>query len=525
MKESILALMCLCSAMAQAQGNNGDSLSVAMEMQGSFSNSKTPLWLNANKYGLSSLAASNGYVRGTAVYDRKYYDGDLSLQIGADMVVPMGYTIQGGNSDYTRSFIVQQAYIEGKWKYGVLTIGARHQPMELKNDELTTGSQTLGINASPVPQVRLGLNRYWAVPFTGEWLSFKGHAAYGIMVDAPWETAAAKGTVYKYNRYTRYHEKAGYLRIGNEEKFPLSLTLGLEMAAQFGGSVYNWIGTDENGWKGGNVKFKSGLSNYIHAFLGTGGSGDEGENVYANSEGNVLGSWVARLNWNDENIEAGVYFDHFFEDHSSMLFLDYDGYGTGQQWNTKVDNRYFRYDLKDALVGVDIRLKKFKYVNQAVVEYINTRYQGGPVYHDHTVSNSTHIAGRDNYYNHAKLSGWQHWGQVIGNPLYTSPIYNNDGYIGVRNNRFKAWHFALAGDPVEGLHYRAKLTWEKGYGTYDRPYYYPMTTTSILLEGTYTFPASSVFSRMSVTMAYGADFGDLLGDNSGLQATVKYQIK
>ncbi len=34
-----------------------------VEMQGSFSNTKTPLWLNANKHGLSSLEATNGYIR------------------------------------------------------------------------------------------------------------------------------------------------------------------------------------------------------------------------------------------------------------------------------------------------------------------------------------------------------------------------------------------------------------------------------------------------------------------------------
>lgn len=520
MKKTFFVLLCLCASPAFAQDNTEDSLSINLEMQGSFSNSNTPLWLNANKYGLSSLTTSNGYLRGIAIYD-KIYNDELKLEVGADFAIPVGYKMQGGNTHFTRGFIVQQAYVEGNWKYGVLTIGAKHQQMELKNDELTTGSQTLGINADPVPQVRLGLNRYWSVPFTKEWLSFKGHAAFGIMTDAPWETAVAKGTIYKYNRYTRYHQKAGYLRIGKEEKFPLTLTLGLEMAAQFGGSVYNWIGTDENGWKGGNVKFKSGLSNYFHAFIGTGGSGDEGENIYANSEGNILGSWVGRLNWNDENIEIGAYFDHFFEDHSTMLFHDFDGYGTGEQWNTKVDNRYFRYDLKDALVGIDVKLKKFTYVNQAVVEYIDSRYQGGPIYHDHTVSNSTHIAGRDNYYNHAKLSGWQHWGQVIGNPLFTSPIYNNDGSIAVNNNRFTAWHFALAGDPFEGLHYRAMLTWEKGLGTYDFPYLNPKENTSILLEAMYRMPGT----RFTYTLAFGADFGELLGDNTGMQMTVKYNIR
>ena len=32
-----------------------NDINYKVEMQGSFSNTKTPLWLNANKYGLSSL--------------------------------------------------------------------------------------------------------------------------------------------------------------------------------------------------------------------------------------------------------------------------------------------------------------------------------------------------------------------------------------------------------------------------------------------------------------------------------------
>ena len=523
MKKPIFAIFCLCSATVLAQGNTDEPLSIDVEMQGSTSNSKTPLWLNANKYGLSSLTASNGYLRGIAKYDKDFLDGELKMQVGADLVLPVGYKIQGYNSHYTQKFIVEQAFVEANWKYGVLTVGSKQQPMELKNNELSSGSQTLGINAIPVPQVRIGLNDYWHVPLTKDWVAIKAHAAFGIMTDAPWETVAAKGSVNKYNRYTRYHEKAGYLRIGNEEKFPLSLTLGLEMAAQFGGSVYNWIGTDENGFKGGNMKLASNLSSYFHAFTGTGS--DSGEDTYSNAEGNNLGSWVARLDWKDENIEVGAYFDHFFEDHSGMFMLDYDGYGTGAEWDVRKDSRYFRYDLKDALVGVDVKLKKFKYVNQAVVEFINTRYQSGPLYHDHNKTYPTHISGRDNYYNHHSLPGWQHWGQVMGNPFYTSPMYNTDGYIGVKNNRFKAWNFAVAGDPIDGLHYRAKLSWEKGYGTYEDPFYHPMDATSILLEATYRMPETSVLNRFSVTLAYGADFGDLLGDNSGFQATLKYKIR
>ena len=488
-----------------------DSLHYKVEMQATLSSGDhTPLWLNANRYGLSSLEKTNGYLR--AAVERP-----LSASDGQKWALGYGLDIAGAYH-FTSKAIVQQAFVEGRWLKGVLTIGAKQQPMELKNQELSSGSQTLGINARPIPQVRVALADYWTIPYTHGWLSIKGHIAYGMQTDDRWQ----KDFTQQQSRYTEhslYHSKAGYLKIGKEDGwYPVSLELGLEMACQFGGTTYAVGGTDSP-----QIVNDHSLKSFWHALIPLGTDTNDG--IYTNAEGNHLGSWLMRLNFDFDRWYLGLYADHFFEDISQMFFLDYDGYGSGDEWNTKKDNRYFRYDMKDALVGIDVKLKKFRYVNQAVVEYMNTRYQCGPIYHDHTQSVGTHICGRDNYYNHSQFPGWQHWGQVMGNPLYTSPIYNSNGSIYVRNNRFKAWHFALAGDPVDGLHYRAKLTWEKGYGTYDKPFYHPLSTTSLLVEGSYTFPATSVFNRFAVTLAYGADFGDLLGDNSGAQLTVRYQIK
>lgn len=522
---SIIAMISLPAAIfAQGEISASNPLTIDVEMQGSFSNSKTPLWLNANKYGLSSLNADNGYLRGIGAYDKNYKDGKYEIKAGLDVAVPIGYKSVGYQETYTSHFILQQAYVEGRYKLGYLSIGAKERPMELKNNELSSGSQTLGINARPVPQVRLGLADYWNIPLTNKWLSFKGHLAYGIMTDGAWEESFAKGSRNKYNKNTRYHEKAGYLRIGKEEKFPLILTLGLEMAAQFGGDVYNWAGTDQEGYaNAGNVTFSSGLKSYWHAFSGTGT--DNGESTYSNSEGNILGSWVARLNWNDDNMTIGAYFDHYFEDHSGMFMLDYDGYGTGDEWGIRKEKKYFAYSLKDGLVGLDVKLKKFPYINQLVVEYMNTRYQSGPIYHDHTENISNHLGGRDGYYSHSSLPGWQHWGQVMGNPLFMSPMYNTDGYIAIENDRFNAWHLGVAGNPFCGFHYRTKLSWQRGLGTYANPYYTPKENISILVEASYKFPETTKLHRLSVKMAYGADFGKLLGNNSGFQATLRYNIR
>ena len=535
MKKSLyilLALMlCAVNATAQVTSVKADNdWALDVEMQGSFSNSKTPLWLNANKYGISSLNSQNGYIRGIGAWDKNFdvnksgvVNGNriINLNAGLDIIVPIGYKSQGYKEHYTNHFVLQQAFAELNYKLGTLTVGSKHQPMELKNNELSSGSQTLGINARPVPQVRIGLNDYWNIPGTKKWVAVKAHMAYGMMTDGGWEETFVSGSGYKYNKNTRYHQKAGYLKIGKEEVFPLTLTIGLEMASQFGGYSYKYNSKTKSYTE---TKVRCDFSTYWHAFTGTGAEEKEEGTEYQNAEGNHLGSWVMRLNWKAKTWEAGFYMDHYFEDHSSMFLLDYDGYGTGSDWNKKVDSRYFRYDLKDYLMGFDVKLKNFKYLNQAVVEYMTTRYQCGPIYHDHTKGISDHICGKDGYYNHSSMPGWQHYGQFIGNPLYMSPIYNEDGYIGPRCNRFKAWHFGIAGDPMCGLHYRAKLSWQKGWGTYSAPYTDPRENTSLLLEAGYKFPEKSIFYGFTASMAYGADWGELRGNNSGMQFTVLYHV-
>ncbi|MCR5076834.1 MAG: capsule assembly Wzi family protein, partial [Prevotella sp.] len=154
-------------------------LEYEVEMQGSFSKGKTPLWLNANRYGLSSLEKANGYVRGAVERPLSVDDGHkFGLGYGVDVALPV---------NYTSKVVVQQAYVEGRWWHGTLTVGAKERPMELKDNQLSSGSQTLGINARPVPQVRLALPDYWTLPFANGWLHLKGHIAYGMMTDQNWQ--------------------------------------------------------------------------------------------------------------------------------------------------------------------------------------------------------------------------------------------------------------------------------------------------------------------------------------------------
>ncbi|MCR5160005.1 MAG: hypothetical protein K6D37_12890, partial [Prevotella sp.] len=159
-----------------------------------------------------------------------------------------------------------------------------------------------------------------------------------------------------------------------------------------------------------------------------------------------------------------------------------------------------------------------------VAEYLTTKYQSGPIYHDHTRIMNDHVSGIDDNYNHFIFTGWQHWGQVMGNPLYRSPLYNDDGTIYVQNNRFTAWHFGLSGTPFEGLHYRLLATWQHGLGTYKIPYTDPRRNVSLLAEAAYVFPQHSKLKGWSVRGAVATDHGRLLGNNTGVQLTIGRQM-
>lgn len=480
-----------------------------VEMQGSLASGNTPLWLNANKYGLSSLDSGNGYVRAAI---GKHIDQDSTRRWGfgywADAAITQGYTSR---------IVVQQAYVEGKWLKGGLTIGSKEQPMELKDNQLSSGSQTLGINARPVPQVRLSLNEYWTVPFTKGWISIKGHLAYGKTTDGNWQEDFTR----KHSQYSTdvlYHSKAGYLKIDNgKPDCPWSIEAGLEMATQFGGTTHikdndHWI-TIHNG---------TGIKDYWNAL--SGGGFDAIETKYTNVEGDQLGSYVARINYEADKWKLGIYADHFFEDHSGMFFADYDGYGSGHEWNEKKKSRFFIYSLKDIMLGADVELKECNYLKKIVIEYIYTKYQSGPIYHDHTLSISDHIGGEDNYYNHQIYGAWQHWGQVMGNPLYRSPIYNDNGSINVSNNRFYAFHLGLMGTPTANLGYKFLATYQKGFGTYSSPYVSPRENISLMAQADYSF-AQGKLAGVYIRCGLGADIGKIYGHNLGAQLTIGKNFK
>ncbi len=481
------SLLSILSLWAQNKPSLTDGLSLNIEASAIVSTGdNAPLWLSSNKHGTVSPFGNSAYERVT-----------LSRTLSTDTLCQwrFGYGLDLQFTQNAQSeFFIHQAYAQLQWKKATLTVGAKEHGIDLRNNQITSGGLSQGINARPIPEVLLNLD-YFSVPFTDHWWKIRARGGFGITTDGAWQEdwVDDKQTM-KYTSNTLYHEKALYWKLGREEVFPITYEIGIQMFNIFGGTAYNVQGRGTNGLT--TIEQPSNLNAFWHAFMPV-GSSDVTDGVNKNAAGNTLGSYNMRLQYKNSDWAVGAYFERFFEDHSMLTV---------------------QYGIYDHLIGFDAKLPKNDIVSHLLVEHISTKDQSGPVYHDGTNNLPDAIAGRDNYYHHNIYSGWQHWGMAIGNPLLTSPVYNCDNELTFKNNRIQAWHFGLDGDPTSEIHWRALATFTRNWGTYATPFQDVISEQHYMAEATYK-PAK--FAGWSSTLSLGLSNGDIVGNTFGAQLTVR----
>ena len=443
-----------------------------------------PLWLSSNRYGMGSTKNLNGYER-ISLMRTEVNDSTKNWRLGygLDMAVQEGST---------STVLIQQAFASIAYKKIRLIIGSKEQPMDLKNQELSSGGLSLGINSHPIPQVRMEID-YFSIPGTRQWWKWKMRGSYGKTTDGNWQKSATT-EVFRYTNNHLYHEKAVYWKFGKEEfkKCPLTFELGIQMATQFGGTTYN--ATGRNVPVPTTIEHKENLNAFWNALIC--GGNDETDGTEKNVAGNHLGSYNMALAWTAENWMIRAYAERYFED-QSMITL--------------------QYGVQDHLLGIEGKLPKNPLVTSIVLEHMSTRNQSGAVYHDQSANIPDKMNGRDNYYNHYLYAGWQHWGMGIGNPLITSPLYSSHGYVYFDNNRVKAWHIGLSGEPTTEIHWRMLLSFTENWGTYNEPFKEKQLQQYYLAEVSY-YPQWS--KGWNGKLAIGYDHGGVIGNSLGAQLTI-----
>lgn len=455
------------------------------------SGNNAPFWLTANRQGLSSIRNNSFYLDGKAI-GGFCFNRNWRIDYGTELAIAAGFE---------RVLNIQQLYADFSWKWLTLSFGAKERWGEFKNTELSSGGLTWSGNSRSIPQIRLEVPEFAA--FAHGWLALKGHVSYGLYTDSRYRKQFDKATVMGTD--IKYHSKAAFIRIGNAEKFPLNFIFGLEMYAQ-------WGGYQNNNTTGQKIKdLPGGFDSAMQILLPFNVVGKQ-----TMENGNSLGSWHFIFTWTEKTWKAKLYFEHFYEDHSSMLGTEYKNDLEG---NKHFVTYGFKQSFGDGLWGIELTAPKSWPVRNVVFEFLNTKGQCGSVLNYPNPDLMEEVSGRDDYYAHGSYRSYTHWGYGMGNPLVLSPVYNQDGTLDYRSNRILAFHLGVDGTVGEQVDWKILASHTRSWGTYHHPLPEIESFTMLLVGMSYKFGLSDCWKA---SMEIGADFdsGNYLGNNGGVMFTL-----
>jgi Capsule assembly protein Wzi len=394
--------------------------------------------MTSHTWGLAPLSAGSGYIRGE-INHKQQLSSHFSWNAGIDLA--------GSTKHAFNTIWLQQIYAEATWRKWNLRVGPKQSYTSFLDERLSSGDFILSNNARPIPEINLSLKDFVAVPYTKDKLYLRGDIAFGKMLDGDYVESIAKPANRNYYKGITSHHKSVYFRFGNFEKNDnFRLTFGLQHFAYFDG--HGIIDGVEN-------KSRNSFAETLRTIFIAKEGGPDGAGEYKYKTGSHVGAYTVKLGYKSKNKDVfSIYWHHFIEDGSSA----------GPQ------------SIRDMLAGLEYRSNKKQPISGAVIEYIYTKDQSGPVHfnygmddkHQNLVSKGN---GMDDYYNNVQyIQGPSYYGRSFGTPLFLSPEYNTDGTVNFKSNRIIAYHGAVEGYLSKTLSYRARATYGETWGRYKVPY-------------------------------------------------------
>ncbi len=455
----LLTLLC-CVANLQAQESDSLRLSAKVESLAGFSiGGAMPHWLTFNRFGfIDGGDQFDGYVRGEIKYDF-IRTKDWYLEAEIDGLVKTD-----------RAFF-HELYLNLGWKMFDLQIGKNEVNNVAFPDELSTGNLFLSQNAPTIPRVTIGIIQYTNFPWTKGYLQIRGALSQARLeedreVAKPW-----------------YMEKYIYART---RKLPVNVHAGFAHNAIFGGTL-----------NGEELSAK-----YWEVFFGRQSSTSNFNGDMSNAAGAHFGIMDYGLDIETKDLGIAMYYQQPWSDGSGLK--DFSGKN------------------KDYLLGIHIKLRNQKWIQEILYENLNTLNQSGEGLPDPYINgrgyfnselraldydqfvldefgivtegltfqgmlniiereanNGLEHGGRDSYYtNRAYPNGNTHKGYIIGNALFLTSdrVFDLKGIdildeSFVVNNRVQAQHIAIKGNIVPlDIDYTMKVTFSENYGTYSGLY-------------------------------------------------------
>ncbi|MDR1371939.1 MAG: capsule assembly Wzi family protein [Dysgonamonadaceae bacterium] len=439
----------------------------------------TPFWITSNTFGVVPLKPNNAYLRGNALYTHSFYE-KLQVEAGVDLLTA---------ARHTSKVWANQLFAGASYKNIKIIVGTKNYYNSFLDRELSVGDMCFSSNARPIPEVLISIPEYITLPYTKKYLNFKGDFAVGKSMEDDY-IIRTKNSTANYTTGVLYHHKSLFIKLAKPvAEAPFAFTAGLVHSAQWGGVYYG--NTDVN-------KHPVGFDDFLRILMCSSGNSKAGIGDRINVLGNHLGTINARLDWKKEKFEAAIYKQHLFDDNSGLEYANW----------------------RDGIWGGEVHFSKFKYIEKVIVEYLNTTHQSGPLHFiDYDKRDKYRGGGADDYYNNYSYNGWSYFGRGIGNPLLTSPEYNQNGELKFKNTRVKSLHLGFKGKFSEEMTYRVLLTGMYGWGRMAVPFFERQDNVSVLVECNYS---SEVWKGWIVGIQAATDNGSLYGNNYGCSLKIAY---
>ena len=495
-RRSILA-MAIASATAAASASNPIEIREEVHANAG-SGDFAPYYMASNRFG--TVTQKSAILSRSSAVMRMDTSTRWSYGFGADIVLngasATAYRRYDSDTEswYTHDVRpswgwIQQLYGEARYRSVFITVGLKEVGSALLNDALSSGDLTWSANARPIPGIRVGFTDFVDIPFTGGWVQINGDFFFGKPTDNGW----LKDHYNYYNSFITTGRWVNYKRCyfrTNPDK-PLSVTVGMQAAAQFAGHQKFFID--------GHLFFEQTSPLKLKDFFGM-MFPHKGDNFY---DGNHLGSWDMAAAYklrSGDRIRA--YFQWPWEDGSGIGKLN--GY--------------------DGLWGIEYTSGRQGIVSGVVVEYLDLTNQSGPMHWAPGDNPGTTIPGEatgaDSYYNNYFYNGYAYYGMSQGSPMLKSPLYNTDGYLRYTDTRIRGFHVALTGYILPTLKYRAMASYRQSLGDSYIPSVNKTHSTSFMVEASYKPGAQSPWR---VKAQFAMDRGNMYGNTAGFGLSVIYK--
>ena len=418
-----------------------------------------PFWIRANQNGAFPVGNNTTQLLRTGFY--RNMDTDFSSAWDYFMG---GELLTGFAGE--RYFQPNQYWVGARYRWLVLKAGAEADSICFGGLSSTNGNLDASNNARPVPNISLATNGYVPFPLIGSVLYWKALYSEGVL----WDNG--------YIQNARMHHKNLYFRV----KLPgnWNLSTGVEHYVFWGGisPTDGKIAT-----RGEYIYFVSGIR------INHGSSPGDGINLPENHLG--IYNFEANKRWQNKSLT--LYWNHPFENRAGMKMANPTDGLWGISWEAFKNQQY--------LTGI-------------VYELMNMMDQ------ESFDALSGSVKGNNDYFNDKTYrSGYTHYAQMMGSPLFVPTLDAGGVSTGFRNNQIRMHHIGLKGFLMKNLSWKTMCTFTKNLGSYTAVYPVAISEFSFLSEFNYLLP----HLPLQLSTALAGDSGELFEKRVGIYFGIRWE--